>query len=283
MTNCSLAKTLEGDAMIEQAQDFYAESEALYALLERLSGNEWAQPTQFKGWTANDIIAHLHWGNYAADLALRHAMAFAEFARRMMAARGEARASTSLAVAGIVNLRGRPLLDKWRQYYGPMAERFAVADPRQRVPWFGPDMSVRSSITARLMETWAHAQALYDLLGKVREDTHRIKNIAVLGVNTFGWTFANRGLPVPEDKPFVRLVAPSGAIWEWGKPNESNMIDGSAIDFCRVVAQTRNIADTKLRVVGDAATRWMAIAQCFAGPPENPPAPGTRFRQVYTR
>ena len=29
--------------------------------------------------------------------------------------------------------------------------------------WFGPDMSVLSSISARLMETWAHDQAVYDL------------------------------------------------------------------------------------------------------------------------
>jgi hypothetical protein len=28
--------------------------------------------------------------------------------------------------------------------------------------------------------------------------------------------------------------------------------------------------------VGEPARRWMAFAQCFAGPPENPPAPGAR-------
>ena len=31
-----------------------------------------------------------------------------------------------------------------------------------------------------------------------------------------------------------------------------------------------------LTVVGDTANRWMAIAQCFAGGPEDPPAPGER-------
>ena len=34
--------------------------------------------------------------------------------------------------------------------------------------------------------------------------------------------------------------------------------------------------DTALRVGGETARHWMGIAQCFAGPPENPPAPGTR-------
>lgn len=48
------------------------------------------------------------------------------------------------------------------------------------------------------------------------------------------------------------------------------------MEFCQVVTQVRNIADTRLSVTGDIAQRWMAIAQCFAGPPENPPEAGTR-------
>ena len=80
----------------------------------------------------------------------------------------------------------------------------------------------------------------------------------------------------------MRLVAPSGATWEWDadpKDNNPNLIEGSAAEFCQVVAQTRNIADTQLKVSGDIATQWMAVAQCFAGPPRTPPAPGVRFMQ----
>ena len=138
-------------------------------------------------------------------------------------------------------------------------------------------MSVRSSITARLMETWAHGQAVYDLLGQIRREADRIKNIAVLGINTFSWTFTNRGMAVPANLPYVRLIAPSGAVWEWSHPEESSHIEGSAVEFCQVVTQVRNSADTKLKVVGPAAVAWMSIAQCFAGPPEEPPPPGTRF------
>jgi uncharacterized protein (TIGR03084 family) len=141
-------------------------------------------------------------------------------------------------------------------------------------------MSVRSSITARLMETWAHGQAVYDVLGQMRSDTDRLKNIAVLGINTFGWTFANRGIAVPAVIPTVRLTAPSRAIWEWGPPKADNLVEGSAVEFCQVVTQVRNIEDTALRVVGATAAHWMSIAQCFAGPPEDPPAPGSRFRRV---
>jgi hypothetical protein len=53
-------------------------------------------------------------------------------------------------------------------------------------------------------------------------------------------------------------------------------VEGAALDFCRVVTQGRNVADTALRVTGENATRWMAIAQCFAGAPSDPPEPGER-------
>ena len=79
------------------------------------------------------------------------------------------------------------------------------------------------------------------------------------------------------DFPYVKLTAPSGEVWEWNDPSTTNFVEGSATEFCQVVTQTRNIADTRLRVVGETAKRWMAIAQCFAGPPEEPPAPGSRY------
>ena len=37
---------------------------------------------------------------------------------------------------------------------------------------------------------------------------------------------------------------------------------------------------TALRATGAIAGQWLSFAQCFAGPPHPPPAPGTRFRQM---
>ena len=121
------------------------------------------------------------------------------------------------------------------------------SDPKRRLPWFGPDMGVRMFTTARLMETWAHGQEVYDLMRVERTHTDRIKHIATIGMKTFGWTFVNRGLEVPGAPPYVRLVAPSGEIWEWNEPSESERISGDAVDFCQVVTQGRNIADTPAR------------------------------------
>ncbi|GIS87399.1 MAG: hypothetical protein CM1200mP18_01090 [Gammaproteobacteria bacterium] len=176
----------------------------------------------------------------------------------------------------INGLAGQALVSRWREYYTEMAARWVDADPRIRLKWAGPDMSVLSSITARLMETWAHGQAVYDQLGVKRVDTDRIHNIAVLGVNTFKWTFLNRNWTVPDHVPCVVLAAPSGERWSWNESNLDNRISGSATEFCQVVTQTRNIADTQLKVSGPVAERWMANAQCFAGTPESPPVAGTR-------
>jgi uncharacterized protein (TIGR03084 family) len=157
-----------------------------------------------------------------------------------------------------------------------MAKQLGESEPERRLPWFGPDMGVRMFTTARLMETWAHGQEIYDLMGAARKPTDRLRHIATIGVKTFGWTFANRREAPPGPPPYVRLVAPSGAIWEWNEPSERECVRGDALDFCQVVTQTRNLADTKLVVTGPVATRWMSIAQCFAGPPEDPPKPGQR-------
>jgi hypothetical protein len=56
-------------------------------------------------------------------------------------------------------------------------------------------------------------------------------------------------------------------------------VSGDAVEFCQVVTQSRNIEDTGLSVTGDNARLWMSKAQCFAGPPEQPPAPGVRRSQ----
>ncbi|MFQ5457174.1 MAG: TIGR03084 family metal-binding protein [Myxococcota bacterium] len=262
--------------MFQQPFDCRDESDALHALIAPLSDADFARKTQFKDWSVHDVVAHLHMWNWAADLALRDGDAFRAFWAELAAGFARGRTFVQVTDAWLDGARNRKVLDLWRAFYPEMAERFAAADPKARVPWAGPDMSVRSSITARLMETWAHGQEVYDLLGVTRVDTDRIRNIAILGMNTFGWTFMNRAREVPAQVPCVRLEAPSGAIWEWNAEVQSDRVEGSATEFCQVVTQVRNIADTTLRVTGDAARAWMAIAQCFAGPPSDPPAPGTR-------
>ena len=265
--------------MFEQPADFLAESTALHRLLADRDASTLAQPTRFKRWTIDEILRHLHVWNQAAALSLTDEPAFLAMMARLRAVREQGGHLRDFEAQQTGGLAGPALRSAWYAGCEATAQAFAPADPKRRLKWAGPDMSARSSISARLMETWAHAQAIWDRLGVERQDGDRIRNIVTLGVNTFGWTFAVHRQDPPAAPPHLRLRAPSGALWTWHEASETDLIEGSATEFCQVVTQVRNIADTRLRVRGEAATRWMAIAQCFAGGPEQPPAPGTRFRE----
>jgi uncharacterized protein (TIGR03084 family) len=260
-----------------QADDFLTESTALAALLAPLNDADYDTPTQFKGWTINNILRHLHVWNIAADLSLTDEQGFSEMLAKLLAG-GKALRFTEAEAHYLAGLSGTQLLAAWIGYADETAKHFEAADPKKRLKWVGPDMSAISSISARLMETWAHAQAVYDALGVQRVDGDHIGNIVRLGINTYGWTWKNRRMEPPGPMPLVTLTAPSGAIWTYGEPSDSGSITGSASEFCQVVTQCRNIADTGLTVTGDVATQWMAVAQCFAGPPQDPPAKGVRHR-----
>jgi uncharacterized protein (TIGR03084 family) len=262
--------------MVQQAADLRAECDALYEFVADLEEDVWQRQTPFKGWTVSDVIAHLHYTDWAALQSLTSDDAFIESATELI--QGFERGLDLIAFTRewLGPISPAELVERWRECYIEICDRMSEADPELRLKWYGPDMGVRMFATARQMETWAHGQDIYDLLHQEREHSDRIKNIVVIGVKTFGWTFVNRGLEVPEQMPYVRVTAPSGAVWEWGEADDDNRIEGSAVDFCRVVTQNRNVADTDLNVVGDTATRWMSMAQCFAGGPVDPPAPGER-------
>lgn len=262
---------------MQQADDFRAESAALAAILAPLAEDEFFAPTQFKGWTIDDVLGHLHMFNHAAALSLRDGDAFDAFFAEITARMAKGASMVESQYPWLDGLKGRALFLEWHTQCEQLADEFAKADPKARLRWAGPTMSARSSITARQMETWAHGHEVFDLLGIKRNETDRIKNIVVLGVNTFGWTYAVRNKPAPLAMPFLELTAPSGEIWNFGEESSDNRISGSAVGFAQTVTQTRNWADTDLQARGDVALEWMDTAQCFAGGVARPPAKGTRF------
>ena len=268
--------------MIAEANDFAGECEATYTLIKSLDDADYGRETQFKGWTINDVMQHLYLGDIRAHMTLTDPDGYARIreARRAIGAASTAEKLANQREAADY-LEGGALLAAWQASAAKTAAAYAEADPKRRVQWTGPDMSARSSITARLMETWSHSQALYDVLGQDRVDGDRIRSIAHMGAITYGWTFANRGEEPPGPPPLVRLTAPSGGAGEWnaGAAPEDGIVAGTATDFCQVVTQTRNIADVNLSLTGKAATTWMNQAQCFAGPPNDPPVAGRRYKQ----
>jgi uncharacterized protein (TIGR03084 family) len=263
----------EHSALRRQIDDLAAEADELNALLETLDDSDWQRVTAFRGWTVWDVVAHLHLSDHMGMRSLQGEAPFRALMDDMAAAR---QPMAAYARRWLGPMPGSELRPRWRALLAGLCAGLAASDPQRRLPWAGPGMRPRMFATARQMETWAHGWEIYDVLGIPRRHHDRLKNVAAIGVRTFGWTFANRRLPVPEPTPYVALIAPSGDLWEWNDPDAPERVEGDAVEFCQVVTQVRHVADTRLQVSGAVAARWMALAQCFAGPPVDPPAPGSR-------
>lgn len=263
---------------MKQALDYLEEAQVLAQALEPLSEDKLNEPTLFKDWTINDVVGHLYMFDHAAMISLNEPKKFDAFLEPLSRGLSEGKTFLQMQQPWLGDLTGRALFDTWRDGSVKMAKAYEVADPKARLAWAGPSMSARSSITARQMETWAHGHEVFDALGLQREENDRIYNICHMGVATFGWAFINRKMDPPAQAPAVILTAPTGAVWEWNTENTSDVVQGSALDFARVVTQTRSFEDTSLQLKGDVAASWMRIAQCFAGPPIDPPKKGARYK-----
>ena len=261
--------------MKEQAAALRAECSLLDQFLTTLRGQDWNRRTAFFDWTVADEVMHLHLVDLFGLQSMTDPSGFNATVQAVRVKQSQGSELSAQMRERFSHLAPGELLEQWRTTWTLMCERFAADDPKRRIPWFGPSMSVRSFATARQMEVWAHGQDVFDLFAVRRENTDLIRNICDLGVRTFGWSFQNRSEEPPTHPPRVILFAPSGAVWRWNQEG-TERIEGSAEDFALVVTQRRHVLDTALTVEGVGATRWMAIAQCFAGAPETGPAPGVR-------
>ena len=253
--------------------DVLAECRALDTLVAGLPPAEWARATDFFGWTVRDQVMHLQQVDRFGLISLREPEAFAATVRAVRVRQAAGIELSGLVRQDFAGVDDAGVLAAWRETYGGLAAAFAEAQPKDRMDWFGPSMSVASFASARIMEVWAHGQDVHDLLGLTRPPTARLRHICQLGVRTFGWSFRNRGREAPAAPPRVTLAAPAGAEWRWNEEG-AEAVAGPAEDFAAVVTQRRHIDDTRLRVIGAGARAWMGIAQCFAGAPQDPPPPG---------
>jgi len=245
-------------------------------LVARLDEKQWRQKTPFFHWSIFDEVAHIAFFDHEALLAVEDVERFRERSNGVMAV---------ILSDGSLPVYTNPLLGPdepaellalWRDLRKRLILRLYSMSPKDRLPWYGPDMSARSFATARFMETWAHAQDVFDTLRKKRTNSASLRHVAHIGVTTFDWSFSARKLKVPGIKPRIELTGLAGEKWEWGVAHASERVWGSAEDFCLVVTQRRNVADTGLKWQGENVAKWLTIAQAFAGAAQNPPAPGTR-------
>ena len=244
--------------------DLEAEHAALDAVVTDLSEEQWNAATPAAGWNVKDTIVHLIQADMAASLAVDDADAFQQAKQDIAAGKG-------LDFFGSAKGKtGAEVLEWWREERVRMLSAFRSRGPKDRIPWFGPDMSTLSFATARLMETWAHGHDVADTVAASWPSTDRIRHVAHIGVTTRGWSYVNRGMAFPGGDVRVELTAPSGAVWTWGPEEAPDRLTGSAEEFCLVATQRRHPSDTSLVAEGNLAAEWLSIAQAFAGAPTLP-------------
>ena len=252
--------------------DLAAEHTDLDVVLGSLEAEQWALDTPSPGWTVGDQIGHLGYFDRTAALAIMDPEGFQASSRSLLEAMAAGHDTT------LDETRTMPpavLLSWWRDGRATLVEAAGTLAETARVPWYGPEMSGKSFLTARLMETWAHGQDVADTLGITRAPTDRLRHIAQLGFITRGWAYAIRRMDQADASILVTLAAPSGDTWTWGDEGAPDRVSGPAESFCQVVTQRRHVDDTELAIVGDRAMEWMTVAQAFAGGATNGPPPGS--------
>jgi uncharacterized protein (TIGR03084 family) len=257
----------------EVVEDLAAEQLALDGVLARMAAAQWELPTHAPGWLVRDQVTHLAHFDEVARLAIVDADRFRADAASVLTGGGPARYEQRYLATGRA-MSPDALRARWREASAALVAAARTVDAKARLPWYGPDMSAISFVTARLMEAWSHGLDVVDVVGIERPDTDRLRHVVFLGVRTRTFSYVNRGLAPNTTPVYVSLTAPSGAIWTFGEPDAENRVTGAARDFCRVVTQRRHVADTDLTVVGAAAEEWMRLAQAFAGPPGPGRKPG---------
>lgn len=244
------------------ADDLAAESAVLRALLVSLPAEGWRRETPAVGWSIGDQVSHLA---HYDDVAVRSATdpdGFRAALERIVADGG---VSPDTVAQQYRALSGAELLSWFDDSRARLIAAFRSLDPSLRVPWFGPPMSAASSLTARIMETWAHGQDVADAAGQQREPTDRLRHVAHIGIGARPYSYLVNGREVPAAPIRVELDAPGGGVWTWGPDDARDRVSGSALEFCLAVTQRRHRDDTALVITGPVATEWMSFAQAFAG------------------
>jgi uncharacterized protein (TIGR03084 family) len=254
--------------------DLTAETTLLLDVLANRDDPGWSHPTPAEGWTVRDQMTHLA---YFDDASVQAAVDPAAFNEAKAEAIRDPEGVTDSVARRFAGVTGPEALDWFRRSRREFVRVYSTIDPAARIPWYGPDMSPASAVTARIMETWAHGQDIIDALGIERQASPGLRQVAHLGVRTLANSFVSHGRPVPQTPVRVELVAPEGDVWTWGPEAAPDEITGPAADFCLVVTQRRHPADTALAARGPVAEEWLTIAQAFAGPPGGGRRPGQTY------
>ncbi len=240
--------------------DLRAEQDALQDRLRSIDADAWLTPTPARGWDVRDTVAHLA----DTDAMAIDTMKGGPDAINARAASGAS--AEDVTFRGVLRgrrLPGTAVLEWWEQTSAGVRDALREMDPVARIPW-GIGMRAPSLVTARLMETWAHALDVHAALGDEPADTDRLAHVAWLSTRALPYAFSVAGLEMPSEPVRVELTLPSGAAWTTGPAGAENVITGPAAEYCRVFVHRLAVQDARgLRARGPAAVAALGVARAF--------------------
>ena len=239
--------------------DLAAEQAVVLAAISGASPDAWDTPSPAEGWTLRDCVVHLAETDDSATDAVQGVT--------RQRGPGERQGVLTPGQVGARTKAHSEIVAWYRESAARLITALRGLDSDARPSWAGRPMSVRSFVTARLMEHWSHGLDILETAGVEPVDTDRLRSVAHLGYITRDFAFRNRGLTPPAEPFYVELRAPSGQLWTWGPEDAAQRITGPAGDFCRLVTQRIHWTDTELEASGEDAEKFLQIAQAFAGPP----------------
>lgn len=255
--------------------DLEAESLQLEGWVAPLDDDGWNTVTTPEGWTIANQVAHLAWTDWASSVAIEDGQALEDLTKVALETwDADPPFVDAESIRWATNVASHAQqLERWRAGRARLAEDLRAVPDGQKIKWFGPPMSAASMATARMMETWGHAQDVADALGIGVPKTDRCRHVCHIGFRTRAYVYASRFMELPAVDVKLELVSPSGEIWTFGDPDAPESITGSAWDFALLATRRRHISDTDVVAHGPAAEEWLPMVQSFAGPPGNDPLP----------
>jgi uncharacterized protein (TIGR03084 family) len=235
------------------------QTDRLDAILTGLDEEQWAAASLCPGWSVSDVVLHLGQTEEAvvatieggsAPIPVEGAATVDDAMEQWVRAE---RGATPAEVHARWNAARRGSLDALRS-----------ADPDAQLSWAAAPLRPKTLATTRLSEHWIHTMDIADPLGIDNPDTDAIESLAWLAVKTIPYAFARAGR---DDPPPVRadLVAPSGAIWEFGPEDAPCTVTGPASVFVRVAARRLPATEaTDLRATGERAQEVLDLVRTYA-------------------
>jgi uncharacterized protein (TIGR03084 family) len=246
--------------MEEAVAELEAEQLGIEEILRSLSPEQWSAPTPAEPWDVRDQVTHLADFDEVAidtatggprqinDEAVRIGFdEYTEWARRKGLEKSPAE-----------------MLDWYADNGARLRAMFrAKPDPKERVPW-GLGMSVRTLVTARLMEHWAHGLDIRAALGIAPNASPRLRSVAFLVYSAMAYAFQVAKVTPPPGRTLRVELSYEGSTWEFGPADADDLITGEALEYCMVgVQRLRHTEAATLVAKGPLAEMALEHARAY--------------------